>query len=160
MLIFDDITLEKSTDQMKKDFFSYASHELKSPLTSIRGYAELIEHHMVPAKEQSEIASKIVSQSNIMSRLVEDMLMLSRLENYQESKRIQVHVDIKLKEGLTKEDLIYLIIKKSGGVSKMKVNNQVASNPIGFYESGKNFADLPCRLTHFTRTNFEKYNEG
>ena len=42
----------------------------------------------------------------------------------------------------------------------MKVNNQVASNPIGFYESGKNFADLPCRLTHFTRTNFEKYNEG
>ena len=42
----------------------------------------------------------------------------------------------------------------------MKVNNQVASNPIGFYEAGKNFADLPCRLTHFTRTNFEKYNEG
>lgn len=100
MMIFDDITLEKSTDQMKKDFFSYASHELKSPLTSIRGYAELIEHHMVPAKEQSEIASKIVSQSNIMSRLVEDMLMLSRLENYQESKRIHVHVDHKLKEVL------------------------------------------------------------
>jgi len=67
---------------------------------------------------------------------------------------------IKLKEGLTKEDLIHLIIKKTGGVSKMKVNNQVASNPIGFYESGKNFADLPCRLTHFTRTNFKKYNEG
>ena len=42
----------------------------------------------------------------------------------------------------------------------MKVNNQVASNPIGYYEAGKNFADLPCRLTHFTRTNFEKYNNG
>jgi hypothetical protein len=69
-------------------------------------------------------------------------------------------LSIKLKEGLNKENLINLIIKKSGGVSKMKVNNQVASNPIGFYESGKNFADLPCRLTHFTRTNFEKYNEG
>ena len=67
---------------------------------------------------------------------------------------------IKLKAGLNKEDLIQQIIKKSGGVSKMKVNNQVASNPIGFYESGKNFADLPCRLTHFTRTNFEKYNNG
>ena len=69
-------------------------------------------------------------------------------------------LNIKLKEDLSKEDLIHLIIKKSGGVSKMKVNNQVASNPIGFYESGKNFADLPCRLTHFTRTNFEKYNDG
>lgn len=69
-------------------------------------------------------------------------------------------LDIKIKDNSSKEDLIQLIIKKSGGVSKMKVNNQVASNPIGFYESGKNFADLPCRLTHFTRTNFEKYNEG
>ena len=48
-----------------------------------------------------------------------------------------------------------------GEVSKMKVNNQVASNPIGFYESSKNLgANLPCRLTHFTRTNYEKYNEG
>jgi len=59
-----------------------------------------------------------------------------------------------------KEDLIMFMISKQGGVSKMKVNNQVASNPIGYYEAGKNFADLPCRLTHFTRTNFEKYNLG
>ena len=66
----------------------------------------------------------------------------------------------KEKKELSKEELIFAIIKKDGGISKMKVNNQVASNPIGFYESGKNFATLPCRLTHFTRTNYEKYNEG
>ncbi len=51
-------------------------------------------------------------------------------------------------------------LKPNGDVSKMKVNNQVASNPIGFYESSKNFCKLPCRLTHFTRVNYEKYNEG
>jgi hypothetical protein len=44
--------------------------------------------------------------------------------------------------------------------SRMKVNNQVASNPIGFYESSKNFCKLPCRLTHFTRTNYDKYKNG
>ena len=48
----------------------------------------------------------------------------------------------------------------NGKKSKMKVNNQVASNPIGYYEALNNFAKLPCRLTHFTRTNFEKYNQG
>lgn len=48
----------------------------------------------------------------------------------------------------------------NGKKSKMKVNNQVASNPIGFYESSNNFSKLPCRLTHFTRTNFDKYNNG
>lgn len=69
-------------------------------------------------------------------------------------------LNIKRKDDMNKEQLILALIKKQGGISKMKVNNQVASNPIGFYESGKNFADLPCRLTHFTRTNFEKYNNG
>ena len=63
-------------------------------------------------------------------------------------------------EDISKDDCLRLLIKKQDGISKMKVNNQVASNPIGFYEAGKNFADLPCRLTHFTRTNFEKYNDG
>lgn len=48
----------------------------------------------------------------------------------------------------------------NGKKSKMKVNNQVASNPVGYYEALNNFAKLPCRLTHFTRTNFEKYNKG
>ncbi len=60
----------------------------------------------------------------------------------------------------SKDALIQSIIASQGGISKMKVNNQVASNPIGFYEAGKNFADLPCRLTHFTRTNYEKYQTG
>ena len=59
-----------------------------------------------------------------------------------------------------RDELIHLIIKKLNGVSKMKVNNQVASNPIGFYEESKNFCHLPCRLTHFTRTNFNDYNKG
>ena len=51
-------------------------------------------------------------------------------------------------------------LKSDGTQSKMKVNNQVASNPIGFYEAAKNFSNLPCRLTHFTRTNFNKYKDG
>tara|TARA_B100000900_G_scaffold405622_1_gene415479 strand:- start:236 stop:1390 length:1155 start_codon:yes stop_codon:yes gene_type:complete len=85
--------------------------------------------------------------------------LLSHL-NIDELRSKCEELSIKIKDDLSKKDLINIIIKKSGGVSKMKVNNQVASNPIGFYESGKNFADLPCRLTHFTRTNFEKYNDG
>ena len=60
----------------------------------------------------------------------------------------------------TKNDIIYKIIKSKKLISSMKINNQVASNPIGFYEESKNFAKLPCRLTHFTRVNYDKYNEG
>ena len=65
-----------------------------------------------------------------------------------------------LNNELDRDQITNEIIKKNNGISKMKVNNQVASNPIGFYEESKNFANLPCRLTHFTRTNYEKYNDG
>ena len=86
-----------------------------------------------------------------------DLLELSTLQNM-----IQQHtIPYSDEEFNDKDHLVFLLIQHHGGVSKMKVNNQVASNPIGFYESSKNLgADLPCRLTHFTRTNFEKYNEG
>ena len=51
-------------------------------------------------------------------------------------------------------------LKPDGEKSKMRVNNQVFSNPIGFFAENKNFCELPCRLTHFTRTYFDKYNAG
>ena len=51
-------------------------------------------------------------------------------------------------------------LKPDGTPSKMRVNNQVFSNPIGFFAENKNFCELPCRLTHFTRTYFDKYNQG
>ena len=59
----------------------------------------------------------------------------------------------------TKWSTSYLL--EDGTPSKMRVNNQVFSTPIGYYADMKNMnSDLPCRLTHFARTNFEKYNEG
>jgi hypothetical protein len=51
-------------------------------------------------------------------------------------------------------------LKKDGEPSKMRVNNQVFSNPIGFFSENKNFCNLPCRLTHFTRTYFDNYKQG
>lgn len=93
----------------------------------------------------------------------------NELKNEIDNKNINDLIDIYKKldtnfnnyDNINKNDLIFKIIKKNNGFSKMKVNNQVASNPIGFYEENKNLGThLPCRLTHFTRTNFEKFNEG
>lgn len=89
-----------------------------------------------------------------------DMKELYEPMDLTEIQALCIQHDVEVLDEDSKEDLILKLIKAKGGVSKMKVNNQVASNPIGFYEAGKNFADLPCRLTHFTRTNYEKYNNG
>ena len=92
------------------------------------------------------------------NKMKEELDKLS-IEELKEKMK-ELDIQYKSEDVKDKDNIIHLIIKKNKGISKMKVNNQVASNPIGFYEASKNFADLPCRLTHFTRTNFKKYNEG
>ena len=81
--------------------------------------------------------------------------------NIDELKTIfnELSLDINI-DNLNKDEIILNIIKKQGGVSTMKVNNQVASMPIGYFDADNKMCKLPCRLTHFTRTNFEKYQEG
>jgi len=85
LVLVKDVTESRKIEQMKRDFFSHASHELKSPLTAIKGYAELIELGLVEPEDVKKIAASIVKQSETMTALVEDMLMLSRLEHATES---------------------------------------------------------------------------
>lgn len=52
-------------------------------------------------------------------------------------------------------------LKKDGTPSKMRVNNQVFSNPIGYFDKSKSMQnDLPCRLTNFTKNHMDKYEKG
>ncbi len=51
-------------------------------------------------------------------------------------------------------------ITPQGKESKMRVNNPVFSNPVGYYEPSKSFGDLPCRLTNFSVNNFKDFQEG
>ena len=85
-----------------------------------------------------------------------DKLSLEELQDKFKSLEIKYDEDV----FNDKDKIVFSIVQKQGGFSRMKVNNQVASNPIGFYESSTNFCKLPCRLTHFTRTNYDKFNEG
>lgn len=85
LLTLKNVTEERSVEVMKKDFFSHASHELKSPLTAIKGYAELIEFDLINKSEIKQVSQNINKQVMMMNALVEDMLMLSRLENLTEN---------------------------------------------------------------------------
>ncbi|MCI2063216.1 MAG: HAMP domain-containing histidine kinase [Eubacteriaceae bacterium] len=69
----------KETQEQQEKFFENVSHELKTPLMSIQGYAEGIYQDIVP--DQKHAASVIMSESDKMSALVEEILSLSRLES-------------------------------------------------------------------------------
>lgn len=82
VLIITDITDIKNLEILKRDFFLNASHELKSPLTSIIGSADLIANGLVqPGPETLDLAQRIVQEATRMNHLVMDMLNLSKYEN-------------------------------------------------------------------------------
>ena len=67
--------------EMRQEFTANVSHELKTPLTSISGYAELIESGMAQGEDSVKFAGKIRKESNRMLSLISDILRLSELDS-------------------------------------------------------------------------------
>ena len=80
--VLHDVTKEKEISQMKNDFVSHVSHELKTPLASIMGYAEMLADGEANDEEtRKEFYSVIQSQAQRLNRLIEDILNISRIES-------------------------------------------------------------------------------
>ncbi len=68
-------------ETMRQDFISNVSHEIQSPLTSIRGFAALLKNDSLPAEQRQHYAAIIEAESKRLSSLSENLLKLSALEN-------------------------------------------------------------------------------
>jgi len=80
--VLHDVTREKEISQMKNDFVSHVSHELKTPLASIMAYSEMLADGEADDEEtRKEFYSVIQSQAQRLSRLIEDILNVSRIES-------------------------------------------------------------------------------
>ena len=79
-----DITIQQNLEKTKKDFFANASHELKSPLTSIIGYQQMIVEGIADDRELiKNYSSKTLKEANRMNSIIIDMLNLASIEqNY------------------------------------------------------------------------------
>jgi len=78
---FLDITETRRLEQVRRDFVANASHELKTPLTAIRGYAEALLEDDPPENLRRDFLASIRNNSVRLQRLVDDLLDLSRLES-------------------------------------------------------------------------------
>lgn len=81
VVVFHDITDIKRLERVRRDFVANVSHELRTPLTSIKGYAEtLLESPCAETEETRSFLQTILKNANHMSRMVNDLLQLTRLE--------------------------------------------------------------------------------
>jgi two-component system phosphate regulon sensor histidine kinase PhoR len=81
LVVFRDITDQEKLAQMRADFISYASHELRTPLASLKGFVETLQG---PARDDAAARERFLklmaAQANRMTRLIDDLLSLSRVE--------------------------------------------------------------------------------
>ncbi|SEI06000.1 PAS/PAC sensor signal transduction histidine kinase [Halobacillus karajensis] len=81
VLVFHDISDLKQLEQMRKDFVANVSHELKTPITSIRGFSEtLLDGAMKDEKMLEQFLGIILKESGRLQSLIQDLLELSKLE--------------------------------------------------------------------------------
>lgn len=75
-----DVTQEMALDQMKSEFMSMAAHELRTPMSSIFGFTELLLTRELKPERQRDLLEKIYRQSDAMITIINELLDLARME--------------------------------------------------------------------------------
>ncbi len=92
-LVIFDVTEKEKAEQIRREFTANVSHELKTPLQSISGCAELLSNGMVKPGDVPEFSHRIYSESQRLISLVEDIIGLSRLDEGAEDMQ-RTNVDL------------------------------------------------------------------
>lgn len=93
ILVLQDKSIQYKMLEMRKDFIANASHELKTPITIIRGFAEALNDNPdLPDETVLEITNKIVKNCKRMTTLIKDLLALSDIENLPETRLIECDI--------------------------------------------------------------------
>jgi signal transduction histidine kinase len=94
LLVMSDVTDMRRLETMRRDFVANVSHELKTPLTAIAGYAETLAAEADPSSQTAGFAATIGQNARRMQLLVDGLLDLSRIESgHWQPKRSVVEID-------------------------------------------------------------------
>jgi two-component system, OmpR family, phosphate regulon sensor histidine kinase PhoR len=91
LIVLNDITNLKKLETMRKDFVSNVSHELKTPITSIKGFVETLKDGAIDDKESARKFLEIIAtHSDRLNAIIEDLLSLSRIEQSEGSEKLKL----------------------------------------------------------------------
>lgn len=80
VIVMLDVTERERREDMRREFTANVSHELKTPLTSISGYAEIMKNGLVRPEDTDKFAGKIYNEAQRLIALVADIIKLSRMD--------------------------------------------------------------------------------
>ena len=119
VVIIIDYSETRKAELMRREFSANVTHELKSPLTSINGYAELISTGIAKKEDVKKFAQIIFDEGNRLLEIIDDILRLSKLDE-KGHDMAKTHVDIK-----EEMDIIIDKYRQSSDQRKIKVENNL-----------------------------------
>jgi two-component system phosphate regulon sensor histidine kinase PhoR len=88
--VFHDITRLKELEKIRQDFVANVSHELRTPLTTIKGYAETLLEGALKEEVAFQFVQVIKRHADRLAKIVEDLLMLSKIESKEFHLKVEV----------------------------------------------------------------------
>ena len=116
---------KEAVSNMRKEFSANVSHELKTPLTSISGYAEIMKNGMVRPEDITLFSERIYKEARRLITLVEDIIKLSKLD--EESVELEKQ-DVDLYE-LTRE----IISRLAPQAAQKNIRMEVTGEPVNYF---------------------------
>lgn len=140
-VVFNDITRQEQTRRLKQEMTGNIAHELRTPVTSIRGYLETVLNNELPAEKQRDFLQKAYDQTLSLSELIRDMGLLTKIEENPNSfdfGRIEIS-DVVSKVGVDLEEI--LTTKHISIISSLESGITVRGNANLLYSVFRNLAD-------------------
>lgn len=95
VMLMTDVTHERQIGRMKEEFVANASHELKTPITTIKGFSELLQVGVVQDEEQKrDYLQRIIGEASRMTSIIDDILKIASYESGGEAEKPCAAVDL------------------------------------------------------------------
>lgn len=155
ILVLHDITRLKELEKLRKDFVANVSHELKTPLTVIKGFSETLaeDYDSLPAESRKRFFQKILSNVERLNVLIEDLLTLSRLESGPgKIQRTAHHLPTLVREVIENFESRLIAGKQTFQIEIEPGVEFAHIDPVRVAQAFENLIDNAFRYaTHFTR---------
>ncbi|WP_443659093.1 ATP-binding protein [Clostridium algidicarnis] len=135
--VVQDITDLKKLENMRTQFVANVSHELKTPLTSIRGFAETL-RYVDDDEKKDRFLNIINEEAERLTRLIEDILTLSDIEQHKDEKSSDINVEYKIND-------IYYLMKSVASNKDISITLNLESG-IVLYGNEDRFTQMMINL--------------
>jgi len=148
LLVLTDMTREKELEEARKDFVADAGHELQTPLTAIRAASEYLLEDLADKKDAIKNLNIIIKQQERITGLVDDLLLLSKMEN-QPDENAFTDVDLSsILSSLVEEMNLNPLVKNMEVETSLGDRAEITGNPDDLKRAYRNLLDNGIKYVH------------